>query len=158
MEGLAHRVGGLEKKHEEGTVCIDPENHQLMCELRAEKIERIASEIPPTEIDGEEKGPLLVLGWGGTEGAIKEAVRQARTEGLAVSRVHLTYLNPLPPDLADILKCFDQVLIPEMNLGQLVTVIRDKYLIDAQGLNRVTGQPIKVQEIEAAIKNILQPH
>ena len=129
-----------------------------MCTLRAEKIKRIEAEIPPTEIDGPSSGELLVVGWGGTKGAIKESVREARSQGHTVSRIHLQFMNPLPPDLGKILKSFKQILVPEINFGQLRSVLRDKYLVDARGFNRMTGQPLKVGELTAAIINMLKAH
>jgi 2-oxoglutarate ferredoxin oxidoreductase subunit alpha len=155
---LMHRVGGLEKQNITGTVCYDGDNHDLMTKLRAEKIERIRTEIPKTVVDGDKSGGLLVIGWGGTEGSITEAVNRARIEGISVSRIHLRHLNPLPSDLGDILKNFSQILIPEINTGQLSSVIRDRYLIDVKGLNIVKGQPLKVQDIIASIKNLTFAH
>jgi 2-oxoglutarate/2-oxoacid ferredoxin oxidoreductase subunit alpha len=150
--GLEHRVGGLEKEHGSGNVCYVPANHQLMCELRRDKVGRIVAEIPPTEVQGNpEGGSLLLVGWGGTCGAITTAVDEARAEGQDVSAVHLRYLNPLPPDLGELLKRFDKVIVPELNLGQLVKVLRAEYLVDAKGLNKVAGLPFMVQEIRDAI-------
>ena len=154
--GLEHRVGGLEKENGSGNVCFVPANHQLMCELRQEKVDRIVAEIPPTEIQGDaDGGRLLLVGWGGTCGAISTAVDEARAEGQDVSAVHLRFLNPLPPDLGEILKRFDQVIVPELNLGQLVRVLRAEYLVDARGLNKVAGLPFMVQEIRDAIDEAL---
>ena len=154
--GLEHRVGGLEKEDGSGNVCYVPANHQLMCELRRDKVDRIRSEIPPTTIQGNaDGGRLLLVGWGGTWGAISAAVGQAREQGADVSAVHLRYLNPLPPDLGDVLKRYDQVLVPELNLGQLVRVLRAEYLVDARGINKVAGLPFMVQEIKDAIDEAL---
>ncbi len=155
---LTHRIGGIEKENNTGNVCYEPENHHLMCTLRAEKIARIACEIPPTAIDGPESGDLLIVGWGSTEGSILEAVRLARADGLTVSRIHLHYINPLPPDLAAILTRFRRVLVPEINFGQLRTILRDRFLVDAQGFNRMTGQPLRALDIKQAIQEQLQPH
>jgi len=152
---LMHRIGGLEKEDGRGGVTNEPLNHHIMCQLRAEKIEKITAEIPPVEIDGKPSGELLVLGWGSTEGAISEAVRNLRQEGKDVSRIHLRHLNPLPSDLGSILARFARVLIPEGNLGQLAMWIRAKYLVDARGYNRITGQPLGVPEIEEAIRKLL---
>lgn len=152
---LMHRIGGLEKEDKTGNVCYDADNHHLMCSLRAEKIQRISQEIPKTVIDGAESGDLLCIGWGGTEGAIKEAVRLAREEKLRVSRIHLFHLNPLPPDLEQIMSSFRRVLIPEINFGQLRSLLRDKYLVDAIGFNRVSGQPLKVGDILQAIRETI---
>jgi len=154
--GLMHRIGGLEKENITGEVCYRPENHQEMTNLRAEKIQRIAAEYPPIEIDGDPNAELLVLGWGSTEGALTGGVRLARSEGYSVSRVHLNYLWPLPNDLERILKRFKKVLIPEINTGQLRSIIRDKYLIDAQGLNLVRGLPLKISEVYQAISALLE--
>ncbi len=153
-----HRIGGLEKQDITGAVSYDSDNHHLMCKLRAEKIERIANDIPPIQIDGNETGELLIVGWGGTEGTLTEATNQLREEGQPVSRIHLHYLNPLPKDLGDILSRFKHVLVPEINLGQLRSILRDKYLIEAHGLNVVRGQPLQVADVKNAIKEILQPH
>jgi 2-oxoglutarate/2-oxoacid ferredoxin oxidoreductase subunit alpha len=154
--GLEHRVGGLEKAEVTGNVSYDPENHERMCQLRAEKVRRIADDIPPTEIDGEPAGELLVVGWGSTRGAIQGAVRRKRAEGKKVSWVHLRHLNPLPNDLGDILKRFHKVLVPEMNLGQLSLLLRARYLVDVVGENKIQGRPFKSAEIAAAIDQLLE--
>ncbi|MCZ6680918.1 MAG: 2-oxoacid:acceptor oxidoreductase subunit alpha [Candidatus Poribacteria bacterium] len=154
--GLEHRIGGLEKENITGHVSYDPENHEGMIRLRAEKVARIADDIPPTEILGESEGELLVLGWGGTYGAIRTAVEHKLEEGASVSHVHLRYLNPLPKDLGDILKRFGKVLIPELNLGQLLQLVRARYLLEAIGLNKVQGQPFHVFEIESKIDELLK--
>jgi 2-oxoglutarate ferredoxin oxidoreductase subunit alpha len=153
--GLEHRVGGLEKRHIIGHVSYDSDNHERMVRLRAEKVARIANDIPPTPVFGEPSGNLLVLGWGGTYGALRTAVEHKIEEDKSVSHVHLRYLNPLPSDLGDILKRFEVVLIPELNLGQLLKVIRAQYLVDAIGLNKVQGQPFHVFEVEAEIDEML---
>lgn len=153
--GLEHRIGGLEKEHITGNISYNPENHELMVRLRAEKIERIAQDIHPTKVEGNEEGELLIIGWGSTYGSIKGAVEQKRAEGKSVSHVHLRYLNPLPPDLEDIIKKFKKVLIPENNLGQLLKIIRAKYLVPAVGFHKVQGLPFKVSEIEAKIDQML---
>jgi 2-oxoglutarate ferredoxin oxidoreductase subunit alpha len=154
--GLEHRIGGLEKEDGAGGVSYDPENHQRMCVLRAEKVERIAREIPPTRVDGPESGDLLVVGWGSTYGAIRAAVRAKQVDGQSVSQVHLRHLNPLPPDLGGILSRFRTVLVPEVNLGQLVRVLRGRYLAPAIGLNKVRGQPFDPHDIEDKIDAILR--
>lgn len=156
--GLMHRIGGLEKENITGMVNYDGDNHALMTKLRAEKIERIAQEIPPTAVDGPQQGDLLVIGWGSTEGAITKAVLEAREAGLNVARAHVHFLNPLPPDLGAILKRYKRVLVPEINSGQFRSVLRDKFLVDAQGLNVIKGQPLKVSEILDAIKKLAQVH
>ncbi len=154
--GLEHRIGGLEKEHITGNVSYDPDNHELMVKLRAEKVRRVAQEIPPTAINGPASGDLLVVGWGGTYGAITAAVEDAQSEGRSVASVHLRQLNPLPPDLGQILRQYTRVLVPEINLGQLVRVLRAEYLIDAVGFNRVRGLPLSSQDIHDAITQILE--
>lgn len=155
MAGLEHRIGGLEKKNVMGNVNYEPENHEYMCRIRAEKVHRIANEFAPTEIAGADSGDLLVLGWGGTYGAIRTATEHCMKKGMKVSRVHLRWINPLPNDLGDILRRFKHVLIPEINLGQLSKVIRSEYLIDAIGLNKISGLPFNSREIENKIEAIL---
>jgi 2-oxoglutarate ferredoxin oxidoreductase subunit alpha len=154
--GLEHRIGGLEKEHITGNVSYDPDNHELMVKLRAEKVRRVAQEIPPTTINGPVSGDLLVVGWGGTYGAITAAVEDAQSEGRSVASVHLRHLDPLPPDLGQILRQYTRVLVPEINLGQLVRVLRAEYLIDAVGFNRVRGLPLSSQDIHDAITQILE--
>ena len=126
-----------------------------MCELRRDKVQRVQQEIPPTEIFGAESGDVLVVGWGSTHGSITSAVELAQSDGLSVSSIHLRFMNPLPPDLGDILRRFDKVLVPEMNLGQLVRILRAEFLIDAKALNKVTGQPLNVSEVRKAIDDTL---
>ena len=156
-KGLEHRIGGIEKQHETGNISYEPKNHEFMVKLRAEKVERIADYIPMQKIDtGNDKGKLLVLGWGSTYGAIKSAVLRARKEGLDVSHTHLRYIKPFPKNLGEILYNFEHVLIPEINMGQLIRVIRDKYLIPAEGFNKVQGVPFTATEILGKIKDILK--
>lgn len=152
---LEHRIGGLEKEAITGNVSYDPRNHEYMVRMRAEKVERIVDEIPPTRIDGEQKGKLLVVGWGSTYGAIKTAIENKQAEGKSVSRIHLRYLNPLPKDLGEIFNHFEHVLVPEINMGQLVTILRAKYLVPAIGFNKVQGLPFFASEIEHKIDEIL---
>lgn len=155
--GLEHRVGGIEKSYDSGHISYDPENHQKMTNVRADKIAGIANDIPLQQVDqGEESGRVAVVGWGSTYGPISRAVSDLRAEGAAVSHIHLRYINPLPRNLGDLLRNFDTVLVPEMNTGQLVTVLRAEYLVPAEGLNKVTGQPFKIAEIEAAIRARLE--
>ncbi|MDQ6888806.1 MAG: 2-oxoacid:acceptor oxidoreductase subunit alpha [Bacteroidota bacterium] len=155
--GLEHRVGGLEKQNITGNVSYDPENHQLMVKLRQEKIDKIADYIPEQKIDnGPEKGKLLVLGWGSTYGAIKSAVADLLAEGHSVSHTHLRYIRPFPKNLGSILKNFESVLIPELNNGQLIKIIRDQYLVDAKGYNKIMGVPFTKHEIVDEIKKMLQ--
>jgi len=155
-KGLEHRVGGLEKSHETGNISYDPKNHQKMTNIRQAKLDVIADNIPLQVIDnGEEKGKLLVLSWGGTFGSVKSAVFETLKKGLDVSHAHLRYLNPFPKNLEDLLRGFDQVLIPELNNGQLVKIIRDRYLIPAKGYNKVMGQPFTVQELIDEIETLV---
>ena len=144
--GLEHRIGGLEKS-EDGGVNYDPENHEQMTHLRADKVERIADSLPPTQLHGEQQGDLLVIGWGGTYGAITSATQAMQAEGFSISSLHLRHLNPLPKDLGDIIKRFKKVIVPELNLGQLSLILRAKYLVDAIPLTKVQGKPFKVSEL-----------
>jgi len=153
--GLEHRIGGLEKSDITGNVSYDPANHDKMVRLRAEKIERIAQDIPPTQVNGDPEGGLLVLGWGSTYGVITTAVQRARAQGKRVSAVHIRHLNPLPPDLGDILKRYDRVLLPEINLGQLRLLLRGKFLVDIEGLNKVSGRPFTIAEVEQKIMEMV---
>lgn len=154
--GLEHRIGGLEKQHVTGNVSYDADNHEFMVKLRAQKVENIAMDIPLQDVHGPQAGDLLVLSWGGTYGACLTAVEQCQAEGLSVSHAHLRYLNPFPANLGEVLENFDKVLIPEWNMGQLRLLVRAKYLIDAQGLNKVKGKPFHVEEIVKAIRQQLQ--
>ncbi len=153
--GLEHRIGGLEKEDVSGNVSYDPDNHQRMTDLRQEKIARIAQLIPPVEPFGDATGELLVLGWGGTHGAILTAVERARETGQDVSCLHLRHLNPMPANLGNVLSRFQKVLIPELNTGQLRTLIRGRFLVDARGLNKVQGKPFLVEELTQAIDLML---
>jgi 2-oxoglutarate ferredoxin oxidoreductase subunit alpha len=154
--GLEHRIGGLEKQDVTGNVSYDPDNHDLMVRLRAEKVRRVAQEIPPTTINGPAGGDLLVVGWGGTYGAITAAVEEAQAAGQSVASIHLRHLSPLPPDLGQILRQYRRVLVPEINSGQLVRVLRAEYLVDAVGFNRVRGVPLATEEILEAIHQLLE--
>ena len=154
--GLEHRIGGLEKQNITGNVSYDPVNHETMVKLRTEKVERIANEIPPIGVDGEKDGELVVIGWGSTYGAIRSAVTKTRERGKKVSQIHLRYLNPMPKNLGDVLGKFKNVLVPEMNLGQLSGVLRMRYLIPTIPLNKVQGLPFKAVEIEKKIAEILK--
>ena len=165
--GTEHRLGGLEKQDITGNVSYDPVNHQRMTRIRAEKVARVADLVPDLEVHGESLsggdlsegdsagGGLLVLGWGGPFGSIRTAVDQARAQGKPVSAAHLRYLSPMPRNLGDVLKRFDQVLIPELNNGQLRLLIRGRYLIDARGLNKIQGKPFLIEEITQAIDLML---
>ena len=154
-KGLEHRIGGLEKLDELGTVSYDPDNHHRMMLLRAEKVARVARDIPKTEVWGDPTGDLLILGWGSTYGSIRSAVERLRERGKRVSHAHLRYLNPLPDDLAGILGNFKRVLLPELNLGQLRMLLRAKYLVDIVGFNLVRGKPFQIGEIEAKAESLL---
>ncbi len=154
MEGLAHRVGGLEKDIETGDISYDADNHQAMSELRAKKIDAIAEFIPDQEVEqGAKKGPLAVVGWGSTHGAIWRAVNDARAQGFDVAQIHLRYMNPLPKNLGKLLASYDKVILPEMNMGQCATLLRDKLELKVIQLNKVSGQPFKVSEIVDSIKD-----
>ena len=151
-KGLEHRIGGLEKQIETGNVSYEPLNHEIMVRLRAEKIEKIAAYIPAAMPDsGKEKASLLVLGWGSTYGAIKTAVRELIAEGYDLAHIHLRHINPFPQNLGELLKAYDRVLIPEMNNGQLLQLIRAKYLVPAVGFSKIQGQPFTTSEIKAKI-------
>lgn len=155
--GLEHVISGIESEHITGKICYDPENHDLMVKLRAAKIEGISNDIPELRIlYGESEGDLLILGWGSTLGMINAATEKLIEKGYKVANTHLRYLNPFPKNLGDILKNYAQVLIPEINLGQLRFLIRAKYLIDAEGLNIVGGQPLKVGDIISAAERLLK--
>ena len=153
--GLEHRIGGLEKEDITGDVSYDSDNHQKMVNLRADKIRRIANDIPPLEVNGPEQGALLVLGWGSTSGAIRHAVENARKRGRAVASAHLRYLNPWPGNLGQVLSKYERVLIPEMNSGHLRMLLRAEFLIDALGYNKITGKPFLTSEIEQKIDEVL---
>lgn len=153
--GLEHRIGGLEKANITGNVSYDPDNHDAMVRLRARKVAGIAQDIPPTEIFGEPAGDALIVGWGGTRGAITCAAEVLQEKGLSVSSIHLRYINPLPPDLGEILSRFNKVFVAEINLGQLWTVLRAKYLVDAISINEVRGKPFTIQEIVERVESQL---
>ena len=154
--GLEHRIGGIERADGTGNISYDAENHQLMTDIRAAKIDGIANDIPLQDVEqGNESGRLAVVGWGSTHGPISRAVGNMRDLGHDVSHIQLRHIWPLPRNLGDLLGGFDQVLVPEMNNGQLVTVLRAEYLVPAEPLNKVNGQPFKIAEIEAAIQDRL---
>jgi 2-oxoglutarate ferredoxin oxidoreductase subunit alpha len=153
--GLEHRIGGLEKADITGNVSYDPGNHDKMVRLRAEKVARIVQDVPDVMVDGDESGGLLVLGWGSTYGVITTAVQRARAQGKRVSAAHLRYLNPLPANLGDVLRRYDQVLMPEVNLGQMRLLVRGTYLVDVIGLNKVSGRPFTIAEIEDKISELV---
>ncbi len=153
--GLEHRIGGLEKKDVYGNISYDPDNHEIMVNYRKEKIEKVQTIIPDIEVEGDKSGELLILSWGSTYGAIKEGIRKAAAEGFKASHIHIRHIHPFPKNLGEILKSFKKVLIPEMNKGQMATLIRSTFLIDAIQFNKVKGQPFKVAEIANKIIDVL---
>jgi 2-oxoglutarate ferredoxin oxidoreductase subunit alpha len=153
---LEHRIGGLEKEYLSGNVSYAPANHEQMVRVRARKIAGVANDIPALEVHGPASGDLLVIGWGSTYGSIAAAVQQAQQAGKSVAHVHLRFLNPFPSDLGDILSRFRKILVPEMNMGQLVKLLRAEFLVDAIGLNKVQGLPFKVSEISNRINRMLE--
>lgn len=154
--GLEHRIGGLEKHHDSGNISYDPDNHHKMTKVRAAKIAGIADDIPPQTVDqGDDTGDLVVVGWGSTYGSISQAVRGCRRAGLRVSHIHIRHLSPLPRGLGELLRGFRRVLVPELNNGMLVKILRSEFLVDAQGINKIAGQPFKVAELDAAIRTHL---
>jgi len=154
--GLMHRIGGIEKALNTGHIEYAPANHQAMTEVRRDKVLGIANDIPEQEVElGQKGGKLAIVGWGSTFGPIYQAVRRARAKGLDVSHIHLRHIWPMPKNLGDLLKSYEKILVPEMNTGQLKTVLRDQYLVDAKPLNKVSGQPFRIAEIEAAIEEAL---
>jgi 2-oxoglutarate/2-oxoacid ferredoxin oxidoreductase subunit alpha len=153
--GLEHRVGGLEKQDGTGNINYEPLNHERMIHLRAAKVEAIVRDVPDAMPAGDPEGDLLLVGWGSTFGAITAALHAARDRGRKIGHVHLRHLNPLPKNLGEVMKRYRKVVVPEMNLGQLLWVLRAKYLVDAQGFNKVQGKPFKQSEIEAKIEEVL---
>src|SRR5437660_4230814 len=153
--GLEHRIGGLEKADVTGNVSYDPDNHDLMVRMRAQKVAGIASDIPELEVDGDQDAKLLLLSWGGTYGPVAAGVRRVRKRGKKVAHAHLRYLNPFPRNTGEVLRRFDRVLVPEINLGQLLKLVRAEFLVDAVGYNRVRGLPLRASEIEEAIEALL---
>ena len=153
--GLQHRVGGLEKAEDSGHVSYDPDNHHRMVEIRQEKVNRIQNDIDPIEVYGKNNGDLLIISWGGTYGSCRSAIETLHDEGKSVSHVHLRWINPLPKDLGEIIIKFKNVLVPEINMGQLIKLIRSEYLVDARGLNQVTGKPISASKIIETVNKII---
>ncbi|HEY4776876.1 MAG TPA: 2-oxoacid:acceptor oxidoreductase subunit alpha [Candidatus Acidoferrales bacterium] len=153
--GLEHRIGGIEKQDVTGNINYEPLNHEHMVRLRAAKVESVANDIPPIVVEGDESGDLLIIAWGSTHGPITAALNAQREKGRKVGHVHLRYLNPLPRDLGEIIKRYKKVLVPEMNMGQLLMILRAKYLVDAQGYNKIQGKPFKTSEIEQKIEQML---
>jgi 2-oxoglutarate ferredoxin oxidoreductase subunit alpha len=150
--GLEHRIGGIEKSHIWGNVNYDPENHDFMCRVRAAKIQRIVQDVPDVKVHGPEDATTLVIGWGSTYGAIRAAVEECQQRGLKVARAHLRHLNPFPANLGKVLSRFRRILVPEMNLGQLLFLLRAKFLVDAKGINKVQGKPFRVAELIEVIE------
>jgi len=148
---LMHRVGGIEKEDGSGNISYDPANHEHMIHTRAQKVANVAQLIPPTAVEGDADADVIVLGWGSTWGAIRTAVQTVRAEGHKVARAHIVHLNPLPPDLGDILRRYKRVLVPEMNLGQLTRIVRAEFLVDAECISKVQGQPFTGGELVARI-------
>jgi 2-oxoglutarate ferredoxin oxidoreductase subunit alpha len=155
-KGLMHRIGGLEKQDVTGNVSYDPENHEHMTNTRAQKVANVADDIPLQQVDGPAKGKLLVLSWGGPYGACLSAVRRVQAEGGSVAHAHLRYLNPFPRNLKEILGSYEHVLVPELNMGQLSLLIRDQFLIDTIGYNKVQGKPFTVAELVVKMEEILR--
>jgi 2-oxoglutarate ferredoxin oxidoreductase subunit alpha len=153
--GLEHRVGGLEKADGTGNISYDPENHELMTALRAAKVRAIEEDIDPLEWDGDDDAELLVLGWGSTYGAIGAACRRLRSSGKKVARAHLKHLNPFPKNTRDVLSRFDRVVAPEMNMGQLATLIRADFLIDVISINKVQGVPFRTSDLEEQLRELI---
>jgi 2-oxoglutarate ferredoxin oxidoreductase subunit alpha len=153
--GLEHRIGGLEKADITGNVSYDPDNHHRMQLLRQAKVAGIAKDIPPLEVFGPERGELLILGWGSTYGAIRSAVERLQADGRPVAHAHLRHLNPFPANTGDVLRSYRQVLVPEVNLGQLLMLIRARYLVDAVGYDRVRGKPFRIVEIVEEAERLL---
>ena len=152
IPGLEHRIGGIEKDYDTGHISYDPDNHHRMTKVRAEKIAGIADDLPDQAVEeGTEQGRLAVIGWGSTYGPISRAVNNLRGDGLDVSHIHLRHIWPLPRNLGTLLNGYEQVLVPEMNNGQLVTLLRSQFLVPAEGFNKITGKPFKIAEIEQAI-------
>ncbi len=154
--GMQHRIGGLEKWDGSGNVSYDPENHEHMVHVRAEKVARIAHDIAPLQVQGPQSGDLLVLGWGSTYGAIISAVADLAAEGIVVSQTHLRHMNPLPKNLGEVLHRFRRVLVPELNSGQLALLLRGRFLVDAISYSKVQGQPFKRREIMERIRKVLE--
>ncbi|MBX7140863.1 MAG: 2-oxoacid:acceptor oxidoreductase subunit alpha [Chitinophagales bacterium] len=154
-KGLEHRIGGIEKENLTGNISYEPENHEYMVKLREQKIEHIADYIPLQTVEGPEKGELLILGWGGTYGVLKAAAKEVQRQGYKVAHAHLRYLRPLPKNLGEILHNYDKIIVPEINNGQLVKVIRDKYLLPAMPVNKIQGVPFTKTEIINKIKEVL---
>jgi 2-oxoglutarate ferredoxin oxidoreductase subunit alpha len=153
--GLEHRIGGIEKDALTGNISYAPDNHEKQTNVRAEKVARIAQDIGELDLAGGESGDVLVIGWGGTYGALRQAQQQLAAQGKLVSHAHLRWLSPLEPGLAKVIKNFKRVIVAELNMGQLRMMIRAQFLVDAIGLNKIQGQPFKVREVVDAIEKLL---
>lgn len=156
MAGLEHRIGGLEKDFDTGDISYDPSNHQKMCNVREEKVAKVADNIPLQEVEGDESGDLLVISWGGTYGSIVMAIHALQKEGKKVSLLHLRYINPMPRNVDDIIKKFKKVIVPELNMGQMVNVINAKFTCNAISYNKVEGLPFKISELKEAFTTALK--
>ncbi|MEK7756680.1 MAG: 2-oxoacid:acceptor oxidoreductase subunit alpha [Planctomycetota bacterium] len=154
-KGLEHRIGGIEKQDITGNISYDPENHERMVHLRAKKVATIALDIPLQTVMGPETGDLLVLGWGGTAGAIRSAVERVQAQGHSVAAAHIRYMNPFPRNIGELMKNYKKILVPELNMGQLRSLIRSIYLVDAIGYNKIKGKPFLIAELETKIKEVL---
>jgi 2-oxoglutarate ferredoxin oxidoreductase subunit alpha len=154
--GLEHRIGGLEKQDITGNVNYEPLNHERMVRLRAAKVAAIVQDVPDVVPAGDPSGDLLIVAWGSTHGPITAALKTERAKGHRIGHVHLRHLNPLPKNLGEVLGRYDRILVPEMNMGQLVMVLRAKYLVDAQGYNKIQGKPFKQSEIEQKIEEMIE--
>ena len=153
--GLMHRLGGLEKSDVTGNVDYDPNNHEHMSKVRAQKVANVAASIPEQEVFGAQDGDVLVISWGGTYGSVRQAVKTLSEDGCSVGHAHLRYLNPFPSNLGELITRFQTILVPELNLGQLVQLLRSTFLVDAQGYNKVQGKPFRVSELIEAIQSRL---
>ena len=154
--GLEHRIGGIEKADVTGDISYDPDNHDRMVRLRQAKIDGIAADLAPIEVDDPDGAArVLVLGWGSTFGSVGAAVRRVRNAGHSVAQAHLRHLNPFPPNLADVLRRYDKVLVPEINLGQLALVLRGRFLVDVISYNQVRGLPFRAAELAGAIEEVI---
>ena len=156
MAGLEHRIGGLEKDFDTGNISYDPANHQKMCEVRQQKVDNAVNSIPLQEVEGNENGDLLVISWGGTYGSVEVAVRALQKEGHKISLVHLKYIHPMPKNIADIIKNFKKIIVPELNMGQMVHIINAKFACNAIPYNKVEGLPFKINELKNVFENELK--
>jgi 2-oxoglutarate ferredoxin oxidoreductase subunit alpha len=154
--GCEHRIGGIEKDYETGNVSYDNKNHHKMMEVRAAKIAGMVRDIPDLKVTGPDSGKLLIVGWGNTAGVINEATEQVRNAGLQVSSIHLRHLNPFPANLGEILKRFERILVPELNMGQLIRLLRAEFLVPAEPYTKVAGRPLRIHELVEFITNILK--